>query len=145
MRGSTGISLGQGPPSYEPVTTFPKDDSKLCRVMLFSPDGRYFAWTNETSVKIVHCNTWKIITEIKKPKVSAIQFSSKGTYFITWEPFIGINYKIYFIIISITVLYISKLILATLSNLQRSPNLHIWKTETNELVKSFIQKNQKDW
>ncbi|XP_035719683.1 eukaryotic translation initiation factor 2A-like isoform X2 [Vespa mandarinia] len=116
VRGSTGISLGQGPPSYEPVTTFPKDDSKLCRVMLFSPDGRYFAWTNETSVKIVLCNTWKIITEIKKPKVSAIQFSSKGTYFMTWEPFI-----------------------ATL------PNLHIWKTETNELVKSFIQKKQRDW
>ncbi|XP_015189376.1 PREDICTED: eukaryotic translation initiation factor 2A [Polistes dominula] len=122
VRGSTGISLGQGPPSYEPVTTFPKDDSKLCRVMLFSPDGRYFAWTNGTCVKIVLCNTWKVITEIKKPKVSAIRFSSKGTYFMTWEPYT-----------------------ATLNNPQRSPNLHIWKTETNELVKSFVQKKQSDW
>ncbi|CAK9813891.1 Eukaryotic translation initiation factor 2A [Anthophora quadrimaculata] len=122
VRGSIGISLGQGPPSYEPVKTFPKDDSKMCKAMAFSPEGRYFAWVNGMSAKIVECNTWKIVTEIKRPRISAIQFSSRGTYFMTWEQFI-----------------------ATVSNPQGTPNLNIWKTETGELVKSFTQKKPADW
>ncbi|KAK9307333.1 hypothetical protein QLX08_002341 [Tetragonisca angustula] len=122
VRGSIGISLGQGPPSYEPVKSFPKDDSKTCKAMVFSPEGRYFAWVNGMTAKILHCSTWKIITEIKRPKISAIQFSARSTYFMTWEPFI-----------------------ATSSNPQGTPNLNIWKSETGELVKSFIQKKQSDW
>lgn len=122
VRGSIGISLGQGPPSYEPVKSFPKDDSKTCKAMAFSPEGRYFAWINGMTAKILHCSTWKIITEIKRPKISAIQFSTRSTYFMTWEPFI-----------------------ATTSNPQGIANLHIWKSETGELVKSFIQKKQSDW
>lgn len=90
MRGSIGISVGQGPPSYEAVKTFPKDDSKTCKAMAFSPEGRYFAWVNGITAKVLHCNTWKIVTEIKKPKISVIQFSSLGTYLMTLEPFIGI-------------------------------------------------------
>lgn len=91
MRGSIGISLGQGPPSYEPVKTFPKDDSKTCSAMAFSPEGRYFAWVNGMTVRILYCDTWKTVAEIKRPKISAIAFSSQGTYFMTWEPFIGIT------------------------------------------------------
>lgn len=89
MRGSIGVSLGQGPPSYEPVKSFPKDDSKTCKAMVFSPEGSYFAWVNGMSAKILHCDTWKVAIEIKRPKISAIQFSTRGTYFMTWEPFIG--------------------------------------------------------
>lgn len=36
-------------------------------------------------------------------------------------------------------------IAATTSNPQGTPNLHIWRSETGELVKSFIQKKQSDW
>ncbi|XP_076234660.1 eukaryotic translation initiation factor 2A [Calliopsis andreniformis] len=122
VRGSIGISLGQGPPSYEPVKSFPKDDSKTCKAMTFSPEGSYFAWINGMTVKILHCDTWKIITEIKRPKISAIQFSPQGTYFMTWEPFI-----------------------ATQSNPQGTPNLYIWKSESGELMKSLVQKKQSDW
>jgi translation initiation factor 2A len=89
VRGSTGINLAQGPPSYEPVKTFPKDESKTCKAMLFSPDGRYFAWVNDVSVKILLCETWKIVAEISRLKVCAIQFSSCGTYLSTWEPSFG--------------------------------------------------------
>lgn len=46
VRGSTGISLNYGPPGYDLVTAFTRDDSKGCKTMLFSPDGRYFAWVN---------------------------------------------------------------------------------------------------
>ncbi|OAD59323.1 Eukaryotic translation initiation factor 2A [Eufriesea mexicana] len=90
--------------------------------MAFSPEGTYFAWVNGVTTKILHCSTWKIITEIKRPKISAIQFSPRSTYFMTWEPLI-----------------------ATMSNLQATPNLHIWKSETGEVVKSFIQKKQSEW
>lgn len=122
MRGSIGISLGQGPPSYEPVPSFPKDDSKSCKAMAFSPEGQYFAWVNGVTVKILVCGTWKVAAEIKRPKVSAIKFSPKGTYFMTWEPYI-----------------------VTQANPQGTPNLYIWKSETGELVKSFVQKKQMDW
>lgn len=89
MRGSTGINLAQGPPSYEPVKTFPKDDSRTCKAMLFSPDGRYFAWVNAVGVKVVLCETWKVVAEIARPKICTIQFSTRSTYLATWEPSFG--------------------------------------------------------
>ena len=49
-----------------------------------------------------------------------------------------LDYKNYIYIIN---LYIT----ATSSNPQGTPNLHIWKSETGELVKSLIQKKQSDW
>ena len=42
VRGSTGIQIYQGPPSYDPVTSFPI--LKRCKAMVFSPNGQYFAW-----------------------------------------------------------------------------------------------------
>ncbi|XP_066588986.1 eukaryotic translation initiation factor 2A [Prorops nasuta] len=122
VRGSTGISLSQGPPSYEAVSAFPKDDSKMCKAMLFSPEGKYFAWSNGISIKIVLCNNWSLIAEIRRPKVYALQFSTKGTYLQTWEPFI-----------------------VSQANPQGTPNLNIWKSENGELIKSFVQKKQLDW
>lgn len=72
-------------------------------------------------VKIVSTTTWKLQAEIQRPKVSNIEFSPKGTYFVTWEPFIG-NI-----------------------NQQGNPNLHIWKSETGELVRAFMHKKQAGW
>lgn len=122
MRGSTGVNLAQGPPSYEPVKTFPKDDSRSCKTMLFSPDGRYFAWINAVSVKIVLCETWKIVAEIARPKICAIQFSTHSTYLATWEPSF-----------------------VTQTSPQGIQNLHIWKSENGELIHSFVQKKQINW
>ncbi|KAG7202566.1 hypothetical protein KM043_009762 [Ampulex compressa] len=122
VRGSIGIRLVQGPPSYEQISTFPKDDGKSYKAMAFSPEGRYFAWTNGTSVKIILCNTWKVIVDIKRPKTSRIKFSPQGNYCVTWEPFI-----------------------ATQANPQGTPNLYIWKSENGDLVKSFVKKQQAEW
>ena len=91
VRGSTGINVGQGPPTYDAVSAFSKDDSKSCRTMFFSPEGRYFAWANGTCVQIVLCSTWKVIGKISRPKIQAIRFSPQGNYLMTWEPFIGKN------------------------------------------------------
>lgn len=94
MRGSNGLTLGQGPPSYMTETAFSRDDSKACKTMLFSPDGRYFAWANGICVQIALCETWKVIAKIPRPKVCSIQFSPQGNYTMTWEPFIGILFII---------------------------------------------------
>ncbi|XP_011311612.1 eukaryotic translation initiation factor 2A [Fopius arisanus] len=122
VRGSTGIALSNGPPSYTEVSSFTKDDSKFCKAMTFSPDGRYFAWISGPTVKIALTTSWQIITVLQKPKVCAIKFSTLGNYLMTWEPFI-----------------------VSPSNPQGGPQLHIWRSENGELVKSFIQKRQSDW
>ncbi|EFN83994.1 Eukaryotic translation initiation factor 2A [Harpegnathos saltator] len=122
VRGTTGINLAQGPPSYEPVKTFPKDDSKTCKTMLFSPDGKYLVWVNGVNITIVLCENWKIVAEIARPKVCAIQFSTQSTYLATWEPSF-----------------------VTQTSPQGTQNLHIWKSENGELVHSFVQKKQINW
>ncbi|KAK7862837.1 hypothetical protein R5R35_000852 [Gryllus longicercus] len=122
VRGSTGISLNLGPPSYDLVSSFSREDSKACKSMLFDSTGSYFAWVNGAVVKIASTSTWKVLAEIPRPKVSNLQFSPKGTYLMTWEPFI-----------------------VSQANPQGGPNLHIWKAETGELVKDFVHKKQSGW
>ena len=73
-------------------------------------------------MKIVSTSTWKIQAEIQRPKVSNIDFSPKGTFFVTWEPFTGGQ-----------------------PNQPGNPNLHIWKSETGELVRAFVHKKQIGW
>lgn len=46
VRGSSGISVVLGPPDYEDVQEFIPVQSKVCRTMLFSPDGSCFAYVN---------------------------------------------------------------------------------------------------
>lgn len=54
------------------------------------------------SVKVVATSTWKVLAEIQRPKVSNLEFSPKGTYLMTWEPFIG-EYRWLFVSIHIEV------------------------------------------
>ncbi|KAJ1523460.1 hypothetical protein ONE63_001315 [Megalurothrips usitatus] len=121
VRGSTGISINLGPPNYDPVTAFQKDDSKACKCMLFSPDSKKFAWANGICVKIVSTATWKVLAEIPRPRVSCLQFSPKGTYLMTWEPCV------------------------TTTAGPGGPNLGIYNAENGELVKDFIHKKQTGW
>ncbi|KAJ4428106.1 hypothetical protein ANN_24120 [Periplaneta americana] len=122
VRGSTGISINLGPPSYDLVSAFTRDDSKSCKAMLFDPEGKYFAWVNGICVKVVATSTWKVLAEISRPKVCSLEFSPKGTYLMTWEPFI-----------------------VSQANPQGGPNLHIYKSDNGELVKEFIHKKQIGW
>ncbi|XP_054271256.1 eukaryotic translation initiation factor 2A [Macrosteles quadrilineatus] len=122
VRGSTGISVNQGPPSYELVSAFKRDDSKNCRCMLFSPHGEYFAWANGININIVATKTWTPLASIPSPKTYCIQFSPRGTYLMTWQPFIVSN-----------------------ANPQGGPNMFIYKSDTGDLVASFVHKKQTDW
>lgn len=49
VRSSVGVevwsSAGTAIP-YTPCENFARDESKFCRAIAFSPDGRYLAWAN---------------------------------------------------------------------------------------------------
>ncbi|XP_034939698.1 eukaryotic translation initiation factor 2A [Chelonus insularis] len=122
VRSSKGINLYHGPPVYEDVPEFTKDESKACRTMVFSPDGKYFGWITDKVIKICLCSNWSVVAVIEKPKVFSLQFSPLGTFLMTWMPFI-----------------VSK------DNPQGSPQMHFWKSENGENVASFTQKRQVDW
>lgn len=46
VRSSSGIGIVTGKPKYEPVNSFPQEISKSCRTMIFSTDGKFFAYAN---------------------------------------------------------------------------------------------------
>ena len=74
------------------------------------------------SLKIVRTDLWKDVAVIEGTKAYHLAFSPNGTYLMSWEVFI-----------------VNK------DNPQGSPNLHIYRTENGEHVKSFIQKKQTNW
>nr|XP_018898159.1 PREDICTED: eukaryotic translation initiation factor 2A [Bemisia tabaci] len=122
VRGSTGISINQGPPNYELVPGFSRVESKSCKAMLFSPAGKYFAWVGTSGITIVNTATWGVVAEIPKPKTQFFKFSPKETYLMSWEPFA-----------------------VSAANPEGSPNLSIWRSETGELVKVFVHKKHTAW
>uniref|UniRef100_A0A023F2J8 Eukaryotic translation initiation factor 2A n=2 Tax=Triatoma infestans TaxID=30076 RepID=A0A023F2J8_TRIIF len=122
VRGSTGISIHCGPPSYELVSAFKRDDSKFCKCMLFSPQGDYFAWANGKKVTIVNTSNWEVIAELDKPRVCALDFSPKGTYLATWE-----------------------LLTSSPDVSNGHLNLNIYKSENGEHLYACEQKRQTKW
>lgn len=122
VRSSNGINVNLGPPSFGTVSEFVPVLSRTCRTMLFSPDGKYFAYVNGLVLKIVRTDLWKDVAVIEGTKAYHLAFSPNSTYLMSWEVFI-----------------VNK------DHPQGSPNLHIYKTEDGEQVKSFVQKKQTNW
>lgn len=51
VRSNTGVELWSSAGlkiPYVPNSAFTRDESKLCRAIAFSPDGRFLAWANGT-------------------------------------------------------------------------------------------------
>lgn len=126
VRSNTGVELRTGPPSYRgdflPDPTFPKEESKLCRAIEYSNDGRFLAWTNGVTVQVCRTSDRQILVSLPRPKAFYIKFSPKATYLMTWE--ICVQSK---------------------ENPTGQPNLFIYKTQTGEELYSVIQKRQTDW
>lgn len=122
VRGSTGLSLHQSQTPYDPVSKFPSDVSPTFKFMLFGPNGKHFAWINNSKVVIVKTSDWKTIAELDYPKAAQLAYSSKGTYLVVYEPF-----------------------MTTPSNPKGSPNVHILKTADGQLVKSLEYRDYKLW
>lgn len=125
MRSSTGVEVWKataGPKStYAVEDKFKREETKLCRAIVFSPDGRLLAWGNGTDVKIASIE-WKIVATLPRPKAFYLKFSPSGKYLMTWEIFT-----------------------TSPSNPDGSPNLYIYEAETGIEVYSVIQKRQIDW
>lgn len=124
VRSNTGVELWKatGSKSYLIETNFTRDESKNCRAIVFSPDGRFLAWANGTNVQISTCATWKVIATLPRPKAFYLKFSPNGTYLMTWEIFT-----------------------TSPSNPDGSPNMYFYKADSGEEMFSTIQKKQIDW
>ncbi|XP_044266198.1 eukaryotic translation initiation factor 2A [Tribolium madens] len=121
-RSSGGITLNVGPPVFNELGQYGPVQSKTCKLMLFSPDGQYFAFVDGSILKIVRTDNWKEVATIQDTKACYLSFSPKSTYLMSWEQF-----------------YVTK------DDPQGKPNLNIYKSENGELVKSFIHKKQGNW
>ncbi|XP_055701589.1 eukaryotic translation initiation factor 2A [Phlebotomus papatasi] len=125
IRSSVGVELwatSKNEFPYVPYEKFPRDDSKHCRALEYSPDGRFLAWGNGAKVQLCRTSDWEVIASLPRPKAFYLKFSPRGKYLMTWE--------IYAI---------------TKDNPEGSPNLYVYSTETGEEVYSTVQKKQADW
>ncbi|KAF4529450.1 hypothetical protein B566_EDAN014226 [Ephemera danica] len=122
VRGSTGISMQYGPPTYDLATSCPRDLSKHCKVMAFSPNGQYFAWSNSVVVRVVSTKDWKEVCQLERPKIMYMKFSPKGSFLMTWEPF-----------------------MTTPANPQGTHNMAVYKTATGTELKSYVFKKHSGW
>ncbi|XP_055377227.1 eukaryotic translation initiation factor 2A [Condylostylus longicornis] len=107
---------------YQQDIRFPREETKNCRNMVFSPDGAYFAYTNGSAVKIVDTSTWQAKWVLPRPKAFYLKFSPRGKYLCSWE-----QYSI------------------TKDTPEGTPNLFVYSCETGEAVFSSVQKKQTDW
>uniref|UniRef100_UPI00358E4400 eukaryotic translation initiation factor 2A n=1 Tax=Myxine glutinosa TaxID=7769 RepID=UPI00358E4400 len=122
VRGSDGVFMVNGPPSCDENADFKRDSSKMCKVMVFSPDASLFAWCNGETVSVVSVLDFKPVQTLPLPRVTGLHFSSKGTHLATWCPYF-----------------------TTKDKPQGEPNLHLWNLQTGQCVKSFFQKKQQGW
>ncbi|XP_074633342.1 eukaryotic translation initiation factor 2A-like isoform X2 [Acropora palmata] len=122
IRGSEGISMINGPPSFKYHEQFGSDNSSRCRVMAFSPDGSLFAWCNGQSVLVVETAQYNLVCRLPKDKTVHMAFSPKGTHLSTWEQY-------------------------SANKDQPSPtsNLEIWNLKAARLVAGFSQKKKDTW
>ncbi|EDV97922.1 GH14427 [Drosophila grimshawi] len=124
---------------YEHKPNLPREETKSSRSICFSPDGRYFAYSNGVVVKVLHvppttANTdgnntavadavgWPVQCTLPRPKAFYLKFSPRGNYLCTWE-----NYAI------------------TKDRPEGAPNLLVYDVATGTEVFATVQKNQTDW
>ncbi|GAB0088846.1 Eukaryotic translation initiation factor 2A [Sergentomyia squamirostris] len=110
---------------YVPYEKFPRDVSKNCRTLQFSPCGRFLAWGNGGKVQLCRLTIsgdWEVIASLPRPKAFYLKFSPRGKYLMTWEIFS-----------------------TNKDNPEGSPNLFVYATETGDEVFSAVQKKQVEW
>jgi translation initiation factor 2A len=121
------IGITDAAPVYEPLPGFKKPQGNS-RCSVYSPDGRYFAYTTNESVVVVETYTGHVVTTLNIPMVYELGFSPKGSYLITWErP-------------------------SKDENGDAVKNLKVWRTVEDveegaekAVVGRFVQKNQTGW
>jgi translation initiation factor 2A len=93
-------------------------------------------------VKIIAVKDWSTVQEIVRPRVLYLKFSPKGTFLMTWEPFMS---KIFFKHIREEKLHRTFYSTATPENPQGTPNMNVFKTQDGQLLKGYVFKKHSGW
>uniref|UniRef100_A0A182NRP7 Eukaryotic translation initiation factor 2A n=1 Tax=Anopheles dirus TaxID=7168 RepID=A0A182NRP7_9DIPT len=110
--------------TFLPDTRFTPDQSKSCRAIVYSPDGRFLAWANGSTVQLVRvAGDWKPIASLPRPKACHLRFSPLSNYLMTWEPYTENPHE----------------------TPKEKPNLFIYRADTGVEAFSIIQKRHQDW
>ncbi|XP_055641514.1 eukaryotic translation initiation factor 2A [Toxorhynchites rutilus septentrionalis] len=126
IRSSTGVEVwksGGFKEPYVPDSTFAREESKLCRAIVYSPNGRFLAWANGTTVQICSASNWKVVHKLPRPKAFYLKFSPRSTYLMTWEIYTE-NPK---------------------DEVKEKPNLFLYDVTSGREMFSIIQKRHADW
>ncbi|KAH8370794.1 hypothetical protein KR093_005025, partial [Drosophila rubida] len=137
VRSSVAVELWSSAGAKQPFEhkpNLPREETKSSRSICFSPDGRYFAYSNGVEVKVlrvpppnVASNTgngsdWPEQCRLPRPKAFYLKFSPRGNYLCTWE-----HYAI------------------TKDRPEGAANLLVYDVATGNEVFAIVQKNQTDW
>lgn len=126
IRSATGVEVWKSDgfkTPFVPDPGFARDESKLCRAIVYSPNGRFLAWANGSTVQICTASNWKIVHKLPRPKAFYLKFSPRSTYLMTWEIYTE-NSK---------------------DEVKEKPNLFLYDVASGHEVFSIIQKRHADW
>ncbi|XP_051482323.1 eukaryotic translation initiation factor 2A isoform X2 [Apus apus] len=122
VRGSEGLYMVNGPPSFTESTAFQRDSGKNCKVVAFSKDGSLFAWCNGEKVNLVNVTSAELLCSFDLPKVVCLAFSPKNSVLATWQAYTTAK-----------------------DGTAGLPNLQLHDVKTGKCLKSFIQKKMQNW
>ncbi|CDO55231.1 hypothetical protein DV113_000869 [Geotrichum candidum] len=113
------VTLQSSVPEFKLLSGFTPADG--VRMSLYSPNGKFFAYSTSENIQIVDPDTGAIVQTFVSPNIIDIAFSPRGSYLMTWER----------------------------PKREESgnfgPNLRLWNVITGEYVRAFTQKNQAGW
>ncbi|KAM4659116.1 eukaryotic translation initiation factor 2A isoform 2-T2 [Amazona ochrocephala] len=122
VRGSEGLYMVNGPPSFTENTAFQRDSGKNCKAVAFSKDGSLFAWCNGEKVNVVNVTSAELLCSFDLPKAVCLQFSPKNNVLATWQAYTTAK-----------------------DGTAGVPNLQLHDVKTGKCLKSFIQKKMQNW
>ncbi|XP_034103600.1 eukaryotic translation initiation factor 2A [Drosophila albomicans] len=132
IRSSVAVELWSSAGAKQPFEhkpNLPREETKSSRSICFSPDGRYFAYSNGVEVKVLSVPTsntgnlnWPVQCSLPRPKAFYLKFSPRGNFLCTWE-----HYAI------------------TKDRPEGAANLLVYDVATGKEVFAIVQKNQTDW
>ncbi|KAF5093232.1 hypothetical protein D0Z00_004169 [Geotrichum galactomycetum] len=114
------VTLQSSVPEFKSLSGFTPADG--ARMSIYSPNGKYFAYSTSENIQIVDPETGAIVQTFVSPNIIDIAFSPRGSYFMTWE---------------------RPKREETSGNF--APNLRLWNVITGEYIRAFTQKNQAGW
>ncbi|KAM9543748.1 eukaryotic translation initiation factor 2A isoform 1-T1 [Guaruba guarouba] len=122
VRGSEGLYMVNGPPSFTESTAFQRDSGKNCKAVAFSKDGSLFAWCNGEKVNVVNVTSAELLCSFDLPKAVCLQFSPKNNVLATWQAYTTAK-----------------------DGAAGVPNLQLHDVKAGKCLKSFIQKKMQNW